>query len=164
MTATIATPEPLTLTARIGQMFPTLTPAQMERIAVHGRRRRIRPGEVLVEAGAEEVPFFVVTEGRVEIVLPTGATETLIAVHGPGQFTGEVQMLSGRRALVLARASEAGEVIELDHGRLLTLVQTDSELSEIIMRAFILRRVELIAHGFGSGRISVRGRCASRSS
>ena len=58
-------------------------------------------------------------------------------------------MLSGRPALVRARASEAGEVIELDREQLLALVQTDSELSEIIMRAFILRRVELIAHGLG---------------
>ena len=75
--------------------------------------------------------------------------ETLVAVHGPGQFTGEVNMLSGRPALVRARASEPGEVIELDREHLLALVQTDSELSEIIMRAFILRRVELIAHGLG---------------
>jgi thioredoxin reductase (NADPH) len=59
-------------------------------------------------------------------------------------------MLSGRPALLRARAGESGEVIELDHERLLALVQTDSELSELIMRAFILRRVELIAHGLGN--------------
>lgn len=149
MIDTNATPEPLTLTARIGQMFPILSQSQMERIAVHGRRRSVQFGELLVEAGAEAVPFFVVVAGTVEIVLPTGDAETLIAVHGPGQFTGEVQMLSGRRALVLARVREAGEVIELDQGDLLALVQTDSELSEIMMRAFILRRMELIAHGSG---------------
>jgi thioredoxin reductase (NADPH) len=149
MTDTIATPAPLTLTARIGQMFPTLTPAQIARIAARGRRRPIQRGEVLVEAGAQIVPFFVVTAGQIEIVRPSGATEDLVAVHEPGQFTGEVQMLSGRRALVRARASKSGEVIELDREHLLALVQTDSELSEIIMRAFILRRVELIAHGFG---------------
>jgi thioredoxin reductase (NADPH) len=131
-------------------MFPTLTPAQVERIAVHGHARPIRPGEVLVEAGEQVVPFFVVTRGQVEVVRPSGTTETLVAVHGPGQFTGEVNMLSGRPALLRARAGESGEVIELDHERLLALVQTDSELSELIMRAFILRRVELIAHGLGN--------------
>lgn len=104
MTDTIATPAPLTLTARIGQLFPTLTPAQIERIAAHGRRRPTVRGEVLVEAGAEVVPFFVVTEGQIEIVRPSGATEELVAIHGPGQFSGEVQMLSGRRALLRARA------------------------------------------------------------
>ena len=160
MTATPATPEPLTLTARIGQMFPTLTPAQVERIARQGRRRAVRHGEVLFEAGTGNVPFFVVATGQVEIVQPSGAAETLIAVHGPGQFTGEVQMLSGRRALVLARVSEAGEVIELDRARLLALVQTDSELSEIILRAYILRRVELIAHGFGDVVLIGSNHCA----
>ena len=72
MTDTIATPEPLTLTARIDQMFPTLTPAQMERIAVHGQRRPVRHGEVLFEAGAEIVPFFVVAAGQIEIAQRPG--------------------------------------------------------------------------------------------
>lgn len=149
MPSSSPTPEPLTLTARISQMFPVLTPAQIARIAAHGRMHGIQPGDVLVQAGAEIVPFFVITAGQVEIVRPSESGEDLVAVHDPGQFTGEVQMISGRRALVTARASKPGEVIELDREHLLALVQTDSELSEIIMRAFILRRVELIAHGFG---------------
>jgi thioredoxin reductase (NADPH) len=130
-------------------MFPTLTPAQVERIAAHGHLRQIRPGEVLVQPGDQNVPFFVITTGGVEIVRPSSANETLVALYGPGQFTGEVNMLSGRPALLRVRVSEAGEVIELDRDHLLALVQTDSQLSEIIMRAFILRRVELIAHGLG---------------
>jgi thioredoxin reductase (NADPH) len=140
---------PLTLTSGIERMFPTLTPAQVERIAAHGGVRQIRPGEVLVQPGDQIVPFFVVTSGGVEIVRPSSANETLVALYGPGQFTGEVNMLSGRPALLQVRASEAGEVIELDRKNFLELVQTDSQLSEIIMRAFILRRVELIAHGLG---------------
>lgn len=149
MTDTSAPPSPLTLTARIAQMFPTLTEPQIDRIAVHGRRRAVIVGEMLFAAGDEIVPFFVLTAGQLEIVQASGAAETLVAVHEPGQFTGEIQMLSGRRSLVAARVSKAGTVIEFDRERLLALVQTDSELSEIIMRAFILRRVELIAHGFG---------------
>lgn len=144
-----APPIPPTLASPAEQMFPTLTPAQVARIAVHGTARPVRRGEVLVEAGEHVVPFYVVTAGRVEIVRPSGTTETLVAVHGPGQFSGEVSMLSGRRALVRARATEPGEVVEVDRERLLALVQTDAELGEIIMRAFILRRVELIAHGMG---------------
>ncbi|HEY3268352.1 MAG TPA: FAD-dependent oxidoreductase [Armatimonadota bacterium] len=137
------------VTSRVDQMFPTLTGAQIARVAAHGRIRQIQRGEVLAEAGDQVVPFFVVTAGRVEVARICGASEELVAVHGPGQFTGEISMISGRRALVLSRASETGEVIELDREQLLALVQTDSELSEIFMRAFILRRVELIAHGIG---------------
>lgn len=144
-----ALPVPLTLASGVERIFPTLTSAQIKRIAVHGQVRSIRPGELLVEAGERVVPFFVVTAGRLEIALPSGTTETLITVYGPGQFTGEVNMLSGRPALVRSRASEAGEVIELDREHLVALVQTDSEIGEIIMRAFIIRRVELIAQGLG---------------
>jgi thioredoxin reductase (NADPH) len=131
------------------RMFPTLTQAQIKRVAAHGHVRPIRRGELLVEAGDRDVPFFVVTAGQVEIVRPSGATETLITVLGPGQFTGEVNLLSGRRALARAQASESGEVIELDSQHFLALVQTDSELGEIILRAFILRRVGLITEGLG---------------
>ena len=144
-----ALPVPPTLASPAEQMFPILTPAQVARIAAHGTVRPVRRGEVLVEAGEHVVPFYVVMAGRVEIVRPSGATETLVATEGPRQFTGEVNMLSGRRALVRARAIEPGEVVEMDREHLLVLVQNDAELGEIIMRAFILRRVELIAHGMG---------------
>jgi thioredoxin reductase (NADPH) len=139
---------PLT-SSRIEKIFPKLTPAQIDRIAAHGRKRSVHPGEVLIEQGDTSVPFFVVISGEVEIVRPFGAYETLVTVHGYGEFTGDVHMLSGRRFLVRARATKAGKVIELDHQQLLSLLQTDAELGEIMMRAFILRRVELIAAGVG---------------
>jgi thioredoxin reductase (NADPH) len=140
---------PLPVGSRVDHVFPRLTPAQIARIASHGRVRQMRRGDVLVEPGQQPVPFFVVTAGQIEIVRPTGATQSVVAVHQPGQFTGEVNMLSGRRSLFQARATESGEAIELDHEQLLALVQTDAELGEILMRAFILRRVELIAQGIG---------------
>jgi thioredoxin reductase (NADPH) len=130
-------------------MFPMLTPAQVARIAVYGSVRPIRAGEVLYEAGEQVVPFFVIRTGQAVIVRPTGTAETLVTTLGPGQFSGEVNMLSGRRSLVRARVTAPGEAIELDHDHVLALVQNDAELGEIFMRAFILRRVELIAHGFG---------------
>ena len=134
---------------RLDHLFPKLTPAQIARIRPHGRMRSVARGDVLFEQGARNVPFFVVQEGELEIVRPFGSTETLITTHGPGHFTGEVSMLSGRRALVRIRCSQAGELIEVEREKMLALVQTDAELSDIIMRAFILRRVELVAHGLG---------------
>ena len=139
---------PLT-SSRIEKIFPKLIPAQIDRIAAHGRIRSVQPGEVLIEQGDTSVPFFVVITGEVEIVRPFDAYETLVTVHGSGEFTGEVNMLSGRRSFFRARATKPGKVIELDHQQMLTLVQTDAELSDILMRAFILRRVELIAAGVG---------------
>ncbi len=144
-----ALPVALTLPSGDERMFPTLTQAQFERIAAHGRVRSIQAGEVLVEPGQQIVAFFVVTEGQVEVVRPSGGAETLLVIYGPGQFTGEVNMLSGRPAIHRVRARQSGKVIEVAREHLLALVQTDSELSELIMRAFIVRRVGLIAHGLG---------------
>jgi thioredoxin reductase (NADPH) len=137
------------VSSRIEQIFPTLTPAQIRRIVPHGHMRAMQHGEVLIEQGDRNVPFFVVVSGEVEIVRPSGGVETLITIHGAGQFTGEVNMLSGRPAVVRVRATKPGELIELDRQHMLSLLQTDAELGELLMRAFILRRVELVAAGVG---------------
>lgn len=136
--------------ARADQVFPTLTAAQVARVAAHGRPRPVRAGEILVEPGSAAVPFFVVTSGVLEIVRVGGMNgETVIAVLSAGQFTGEVTMISGRRALFVIRAREAGDVLQLAREEIAALVQTDADLGEVLMRAFLLRRVELIHAGLG---------------
>src|SRR5262245_59515286 len=131
------------------QMFPRLPPTQVDRISALGERRRVRAGEVLFELGEQNTRFFVIIEGAVEIVRPIDGREELITALGPAEFTGEVNMLSPRRGLVRARAVADGAVVALDREHLRLLVQRDFELSEILMRAFILRRVALIARGVG---------------
>jgi thioredoxin reductase (NADPH) len=148
MTQANSTPIPLTI-SRPEQIFPTLTAAQIDRIAARGHKRAVHAGEILVEQGDTAIPFFVVVSGELEAVGPWRATETLITILGPAQFTGEINTLSGRRAMARLRARTDGEVIQLPHDSLLALVQTDAELSEILMRAFILRRAELLAQGIG---------------
>src|SRR6202049_1485815 len=94
-----------TAPSRLERLFPTLTSAQMARIAARGRRRTIARGEVLVDVGDKDVPFFVVVSGEVQALRPTGATEILIVAHGPGHFTGEAVMITGRRAIGRLRTS-----------------------------------------------------------
>ncbi len=130
-------------------MFPTLTPAQIARIGSHGVVHRVARGDILVEAGDSVVPFFVLTEGEIEIIRPSTLGDTLVAIHHPGHFTGEANMFLGRRSLMRARVSEPGEVIQLTREQLFGLVQTDAEIGAILMRAFIYRRVELTAQGIG---------------
>ena len=136
--------------SRIEQIFPKLTPAQLSRIAARGHIRAMEGGEVLYEQGHRAAPFFVVISGELEVVRPSVPVETLVTIYESGQFTGEVGTLSGRRTLFRVRAAKPGKVIELDRQQMLTLIQTDAELGEILMRAFILRRVELIAAGVGN--------------
>ena len=140
LAATVSNPE---------RVFPTLTPQQLSRIAAHGRRRSTARGDLLVEVGDKPVPFFVVLSGELQVLRPTDMAETLIVSHHAGQFSGEGSMISGRRALARIRVTEPGEVIQLDREQLLALIQTDAELSEILIRAFILRRMEFIASDLG---------------
>jgi thioredoxin reductase (NADPH) len=130
-------------------LTPVLTPAQVARLAAVGRERRVAADEVLVELGAPRLAFFVVTAGRLDIVRPSASGETVVLALGPGTFTGEGTMLSGRPALARIRAGVASTVIEVDRARLLALIQSDTELSQILLRAFVLRRLALITRGFG---------------
>src|SRR5262245_34361591 len=131
------------------QTFPVLTPEQIARIDKIGKRRRLRRGEILFDQGAEGVPFYVVLDGALEVVRPGQEKEDQIVVHRKGQFTGEISLLTGRRNLARGRVVEDGEAIEVSVKDLRSLVQTDFELSEILMRAFILRRMSLISRGWG---------------
>ena len=139
----------LPLVGKREHVFPTLKEAQVARIAAHGQHRAVQSGEVLVEQGALAMPFFVVLAGELELVNPVQGTEVTLIVIGPNQFTGEINTLSGRRALFRLRARTAGEVIELDRQSLVNLMQTDAELGEILMRAFMLRRVGLVRANVG---------------
>jgi thioredoxin reductase (NADPH) len=144
-----AAPGPAAPPSRDEHTFPTLTPEQVARLARHGRMRSIASGEVLVEAGAQTNSFFVVTRGRIDVVSPGPGAERVVASFRARQFTGEANMLSGRRSIGTLRVPESTELIEIDRKDILGLIQTDVQLGEILMRAFILRRVELIAQGVG---------------
>lgn len=130
-------------------MFPTLSAAQIARIAAHGVTRRIAPGDVLVEPGHTNVPFFVLKAGEIEVVRPSPLGDLVIASHRPGQFTGELSMLLDRPAMMRVRASQPGEVVQLTRDRMRDLIQTDADVGEILMRALVHRRLELVARGIG---------------
>jgi len=128
--------------------FPTLTAAQIDRMAARGRRRPTTLGEVLYDAGDKSIPLFVVTSGELQVVRPEPG-DTLIATHARSQFSGECAVVTGRSSIFRVRVSEPGEVIQLDRDELLNLVQTDAELSEILLGAFLQRRLGLIAGSLG---------------
>jgi thioredoxin reductase (NADPH) len=145
-------PPPLVPSALDGrtQTFPVLDAAQIARLRPFGRLRHVERGEILFEPGDAGVPFFVLLSGSMEIVQPSIDGERPIATHAPGEFTGEMTMISGQRCLVRGRVTEPGEFLEIPSGEFRAVVAKDAELSEILLRAFILRRLELIRHGFGN--------------
>jgi thioredoxin reductase (NADPH) len=129
---------------RKAQMFPQLTPAQIARLEVHATHGQISQGEILAQPGDRHRPMLVVLSGSIEVVQPSISGEVLVVVHTAGSFTGEMNTLQGIGSLVRSRVREAGEVLVITEDRLRTIVQTDAELSELFMRAFILRRVGLL--------------------
>jgi thioredoxin reductase (NADPH) len=131
------------------KLFPTLTASQIERVAAYGKKRQASAGEVLIEQGDYNLPFVVVISGSLEVVRNTDIGEELVVLYTAGNFLGDVTMLSSRRSLMRARMRDAGEIVEIDRRSLQGVVQSDAELGDIFMRAFILRRIELIAHGWG---------------
>ena len=134
---------------RKAQMFPQLTPAQIARLEAHGTHSHKRKGEILSEPGARNRPMLVVLSGSIEVVQPGLNGEVLVVVHTPGSFSGEMSTLDGVGSLVRSRVRDEAEVLTITDEHLRAVIQTDSELSEIFMRAFILRRVGLIASQAG---------------
>jgi len=132
------------------QVFPTLTEAQINRIRPFASLRHVNDGDVLFRADDSDVPFFILLSGSMEIVQPDMNGERLVANHAPGEFTGEMTMITGHRSLVCGRMTSVGDILEMSGSGLRSLVARDGELSEIFMRAFILRRLILINRNQGN--------------
>ena len=131
------------------EMFPVLTSAQQARVLAHGQRRSVEHDEIIVELNQQITKVFVVVSGQLHVLHISNNQEHVVAICNPGMFTGELNVLSGRRGLLRIRAVEKSELIEIDRETLQALIETDSELSDIFLRAYILRRLELVARGFG---------------
>jgi len=131
------------------EMFPVLTSAQQARVLAHGQRRTVEHDEIVVELNQLITKVFVVVSGQLHVFHVANSQQHVVAICNPGMFTGELNVLSGRRGLLRIGAAEKSELIEIERETLQALIETDSELSDIFLRAYILRRLELIARGFG---------------
>ena len=136
--------------SRRDQIFPVLETADIERMRRFGRLRSFRAGEALARAGQVADGLTIILAGKVEISRPDKlADHEPMAIHGPGQFMGELAQLAGRPSLIDARASESGEALIIPPEQLRALLIAEVELGERIMRALILRRVNLLERGVG---------------
>jgi thioredoxin reductase (NADPH) len=136
---------------REAQTFPTLTAEMVERIAGFGTRERLAKGEMLFGSGDRGVDFFVVLSGAVEVYdLDEHGQARVVHVHGAQEFTGELDLFNNRRNLVNGRARADSEVIRVHRADFRRLVAVEVDIGEILMRAFILRRVGLIRHEQGA--------------
>ncbi|MRW88445.1 FAD-dependent oxidoreductase [Duganella sp. FT80W] len=131
------------------QIFPTLSEEQFDILLRYGERQRFAAGSVLFHQGDRHIPMYVIISGAVEVERGSVLGSTLLGRHGPGMFTGEMGSLAGRAAVATARVVEDSELIVISEESLRTLVISEAALSELIMRAYILRRVAYMSDQTG---------------
>ncbi|MGB6452055.1 MAG: FAD-dependent oxidoreductase [Steroidobacteraceae bacterium] len=141
------------LKERREQMFPKLTTTQLARLEAHCTRRETSAGEILLSVGERPRGLFIITAGTVEALMPTSDVHTetcdyvLLNVLTTGDFSGEMSTLRGTPGLARLRVAEPGAVLQMGMEELRRVVQNDAELSELMMRAFILRRMGMLQSG-----------------
>lgn len=132
-------------------LFPVLTEAQKSQVAQLGKTRVFEDKECVWEVGSPICSLFVVLSGAIEVFQPTAHGEEIqVVVHMPGEFTGDVDLLSGNMSVVGGRAVGVTKTIELEVECLRNIVVANSELSDVLLAAFLARRQDLLASGKGS--------------
>ncbi|MFC0633765.1 FAD-dependent oxidoreductase [Brevundimonas balnearis] len=136
--------------AREAQTFPVLPEEMAERIASYGAPETLDDGTLVFERGQRSVDFFLVLDGAIEIYdLDERGQPHVFTVHGPRQFTGEVDLFNDRQILVSGRTRGATRVVRLKRDVFRRMIAAEADIGEILMRAFILRRVGLMRHAQG---------------
>lgn len=135
---------------REAQTFPVLPPDMVTRARAYGAEEAIPDGTLLFERGERSVDFFVVLDGAVDIFEDDErGSPRVLTTHVPGQFTGELDLFNDREILVSGRARGETRALRVRRADFRRMVMAEADLGEVVMRAFILRRVGLIQHGQG---------------
>lgn len=136
--------------ARLAQTFPRLSPDMVARVAQYGREETHAAGTRLFERGDRAVDFFLVLEGGIEIIdADEHGGEHRLTLHEERQFTGEMNQFNERRVLVWARTTAPTRFVRVKNTDFRRMLSSEPDIGEIMMRAFILRRVSFIRHGRG---------------
>lgn len=136
--------------ARTAQVFPILSAEMLERVTCYGTVETMPAQAALYCRGDKRIDFFVVLEGEVGIFRTEqgeGGTESLITTHCHGQFTGELDHVSARASLVTARAITLVRAIRVPAASFRRMLSAEPDLAELVMGAFILRRMGFLHHG-----------------
>ncbi|MEL6760146.1 MAG: FAD-dependent oxidoreductase [Myxococcota bacterium] len=134
---------------RWDEMQPMLDEETLSWVRGHGEIRSVDNDTVLFDVGDQQTHFICVLSGKLAIEVDGCDGLTTIVEHERGRFTGEIDMFSNRGAVVRARCVEAGEMVFIDRDEFRRMLARNAEFSELVMRAFILRRTGLISRGLG---------------
>ncbi|MBW4436701.1 MAG: FAD-dependent oxidoreductase [Pleurocapsa minor GSE-CHR-MK-17-07R] len=133
--------------------FPTLTPEQLDLLRPYGVVREVADGEILFEYGDVGYDFFVVLSGQIDIFENSEGTPRLLASHTAGRFLGEVSIFTGQSVFLTGRVRTAGHVLQITPGQLRHIVAEIPQLSDIIVNAFLMRRLIIMEDASAGMRI-----------
>jgi thioredoxin reductase (NADPH) len=129
--------------------YPKLTPEEIVRLNAYGDVRQTLEGEILFDPGQKNVPVFVVLDGEIEILSTAANQESVVVSYGRGAFTGAVNMLLGRPAVVRGLTRQPSHLLEIQQADFRRMLQMDSQLGETFLRTFIMRQARLVSKGLG---------------
>src|SRR6267378_2109108 len=119
--------------------FPHLSAAELAVLKPLATARDYADGETVFRAGQADIDFYVVESGRIDILNPTDGNRVL-ATHEPGQFSGDIDLLTGRPVIVTAVARGASRIWRVPGSHLRAVLNRVPSLGEKLMVAFTRRR------------------------
>ncbi len=135
---------------------PVLDDDALAELEPFGHEMAVDAGDVLFRAGDPSYDFFVILDGRAEVVRPDVDGEAFIASYGPAQFLGELSLLTEQRPYLTARATEPGSVLRISRDEFRRLMSTKPEIADVIFEAFVSRR-ERLRQGDGARTMRIVG-------
>lgn len=133
----------------------TFSEAQVEQLKAYGTIRAHDADAVLTEEGKTNQDFLVTLSGETHIFVTTPDGSKRVGWMEPGQFTGDISVITGAASLVRVTMGKAGELLHIEHDRLQDLLVANSELSDIIVQTLTARRA--FAHNADHGSVIVIG-------
>jgi thioredoxin reductase (NADPH) len=115
-------------------------------------------GQTIFHAGEADLDLFVVERGGIEILNPADNNK-LIVTHGPGQFSGDIDLLTHRPVIVTGVACGQTKLLRIQNSRLQEVLSKVPHLAEILLKAIQERRRLLSATGVIGLKIVGPGKC-----
>ncbi len=138
--------------------FPLLSDEHLERLRAASEPAEFEAGHVLYRAGERGYDFFVVGAGEVEVILQEapGVPAEVVVRLAPGQFLGELNLLTGQAAYLTARTATPARLYRMPRSDFRRLMAEDAELSDMVLGAFMARR-EVLRRGPAARSVEILG-------
>lgn len=142
-------------------LFPTLPSEAIEQLKAFGEVVDLNDGDALFSEGDTDYHFWVVLDGLVRVTKRVGKEDALLAIHRPGEFTGEISMLTGAGAIATGKADGPARVLRIEGATFKRLVAEHSPLAGTIVAAMAARTMDVDAQLRQQEKLAALGKLAA---